>query len=293
MFINKRAISFTIHGNTIRGDLYLPDVSHSKLPAAVISGPMTSVKEQVTGVYARAMAERGFIALTIDHRHYGKSDGQPRQFEYYKYKIEDLVAAVEFLSQQQEIDAEEIGLLGICLGCGYASWASVKTTKAKWLGLVVGYYRDVEIMKTDDPEAFQQKVEQGLQARRHYESTGEVIMIPAAAVEGDAAMTSKNLVDYYGNRAKIPNYTNAFAVMSREHFLPFDVQSVASKITVPTHMVHSENALSPLLARKFYENIRIDKSQLWLTGKSQDDFYDNSDLVSQSTFFIAQHCQRG
>ena len=289
--INKKRTTFTVHDDTIRGDLYLPDTIHSKIPAVIVAGPMTSVKEQVTGVYAKAMAEQGFAALTIDHRHYGESDGQPRQFEYYKHKIEDLTAAVEFLSLQSEVDANDIGLLGICLGCGYASWASINANKAKWLGLVVGYYRDVDAIKADDPIAFQEKVEQGIRARKHYESAGEVTMIPAAKEDGDAAMKSKNLVDYYGNQAKVPNYTNAFAIMSREHFLTFDVQLAAKKIAVPTYMVHSENALSPRFARKFYENLNVEKDQLWLTGKDQTDFYKNIDLVKKSTSFIAQQHQ--
>ncbi|NCP64625.1 MAG: alpha/beta hydrolase [Paraglaciecola sp.] len=281
--------SFIVEHDVVLGNLYMPSSSSTKLPAVVVAGPMTSVKEQVTGVYSRAMAEQGFAALTIDHRHYGQSDGQPRQYEYYPHKIEDLVAALTFLSEQAEVDTNNIGLLGICLGCGYASWASQRSDKVKWLGLIVGYYRDVEAMKTSDNQSFQQKIDQGVKARRHYEKTGEVITIPAAAMHGDAAMTSENLVDYYTHRANVANYKNGFALMSREHFLPFDVQSAAKNITVPTVMVHSENALSPNLARKFYENLESEKKLFWLTGNSQDDFYDNSHLVKQAvTFMIPQ-----
>lgn len=286
--VTVKSCSFTIKNDVIRGDLYLPSKYALKVPAVVIAGPMTSVKEQVTGVYCRAIAKLGFAALTIDHRHYGESDGHPRQYEFYQHKIEDLIAAVEFLSVQSEVDSENIGLLGICLGCGYASWASIYTDKVKWLALVVGYYRDVEAMKADEPDAFQEKVKQGIQARLYFEQTGELITIPAAARQGDAAMSSDKLVDYYTNRANVPNYKNEFAVMSREHFVPFDVQTVATRIKVPTIVVHSENALSPLLARKLYENLKIEKHQLWLKGESQDDFYDNSDLVKESTLFIAK-----
>lgn len=117
-------------------------------------------------------------------------------------------------------------------------------------------------MKAGDPVGFQQKVNQGIEARKTYETTNEVISIPAAALTGDAAMSDPNLVDYYGNRAKVPNYTNSFTVMSREHFLPFNVQSAANKLMIPVAMVHSKNALSPDSAEKFYDNIVTEKESL-------------------------------
>jgi len=285
----KTSVSFDVNNETIRGDLYTPTTPTGLIPGIVVVGPMTSVKEQVTGVYAQAMAKLGFAALAIDHRHYGESGGQPRQFEYYKHKIEDIVAAVDFISGREEIDPEHIGLVGICLGCGYASWASVKTKKAKWMGLVVGYFRDVDAIKADDPKAFEAKVEQGVQAREHFNSTGESLTIPAASKDVDAAMTSESLVDYYTRRAYIDNYKNEFALMSREHFLTFDIQSAAKKIIAPVYMVHSESALSPSFAKSFYGNLQVAKKQLWLSGECQDDFYDNEELVRRSSLFIAQH----
>ena len=284
----KQHITFKIGKDTIVGDLYLPQLRSSKVPAVVVAGPMTSVKEQVTGVYARAMAELGFAALAIDHRYYGESSGQPRQYEFSKHKVEDIVKAVDFLAQREMVDENNLGLVGICLGCGYASWATIASQKVKWLGLVVGYYRDVEAMKVADFQSYQEKVNQGVKARELYERSQKVLYISAVSLTGDAAMTSPNLIDYYDNRAKVSNYTNSFAVMSREHFLPFDVQSAAKKLTVPVVMVHSENALSPHLATKFYDNVATQKETLWLNGKSQDDFYDNNLLVAQATAFIVQ-----
>ena len=286
--VEKQKISFKLNNENIIGDLYLPKNNTLKLPATVVAGPMTSVKEQVTGVYAEELARLGFAALAIDHRHYGESDGEPRQYEYFKHKIEDLSAAVDYLAQRDEVDENQLGLTGICLGSGYASWTAIQNAKVKWLGLIVGYYRDVAEMKFNDSTSFQEKVNQGIEARKLYERNKEVICIPAVALTGDAAMTKPSLFEYYAKRANVSNYTNSFAVMSREYFLPFDVQSAADKITIPIKMVHSKNALSPNWAEKFYEKIVSRKEILWLDGENQDDFYDNSKLITLACSFISK-----
>lgn len=251
---------------------------------------MTSVKEQVTGVYARALAERGFAALAIDHRHYGESGGQPRHYEHYEHKIQDLQAGLDALAQHEAIDAARLGAVGVCLGTGYVMWAAAKNPRVRAIAGVAGYYRDPAQMRASDPEGFDAKVAQGVAAREHYEETGEVITIPAVALEGDAAMTLPETFDYYGTpRAGVPNYTNAFAVMSREHFVPFDVQRAAPQITAPVLMVHSEHALSPHWARRYHDALRGPKAMHWIDSEGQTDFYDHPRLVGQSTDRIADH----
>jgi fermentation-respiration switch protein FrsA (DUF1100 family) len=286
---HSERIEITVHGDRMVGDLHLPsgDGPH---PAVIVGGPMTSVKEQVTGVYAKALAERGIAALALDHRHYGESGGEPRQYEHHDHKVEDLLAGLEALAGRREIAADRIGAVGVCLGTGYVMWASVGNTRVKAIGAVAGYYRDVPDMKSRDPEGFQAKVEQGIAARRHYEQTGEVITIPAVALTGDAAMTSADTFDYYGTpRAAVPNYKNAFAVMSREHFLPFDVQSAAPQIEVPVAMIHSEKALSPQWARRFHDALRAPKQMTWLESRGQVDFYDDPALVGPAADLLATH----
>ena len=149
----------------------------------------------------------------------------------------------------------------MCLGAGYASWAAVDHSRVKALGAVAGYYRAPEIMRQNDPDGFEAKVRAGRDARAHYEATGDVRTVPAVALEGDAAMTLAETFDYYGtNRAGVPNYRNAFAVMSREHFLPFDVQAAAPRVSVPTFMVHSRKALSPAWAESFLRSPHLSKA---------------------------------
>lgn len=250
---------------------------------------MTSVKEQVTGVYARALAERGLAALALDHRHYGESGGQPRQYEHYAHKIADLRAGIEALASHAAIDADRLGAVGVCLGAGYAMWSAVDNPRIKAAGGVVGYYRDPGEMRAADPEGFQAKVDQGIAARARYEATGDVVTIPAVALEGDAAMTTKDTFAYYATRAAVPSYRNAFAVMSREHFLPFDVQAAAPRLRVPVVMIHSEKALSPAWARRFHDALEAPRRLHWLESRGQTDFYDEPRLVAQATDLLAAH----
>ncbi len=284
----QQRMQFVVDGDTVVGNLFLPQ-GQGPHPAVIVGGPMTSVKEQVTGVYAQALAQRGFAALSIDPRHYGESGGQPRQYEFYRHKIADLRSAAEALAGHSEVDGNRIGAVGVCLGTGYIVWAAVDNPRIKAVAGVVGYYRDVAELRSKDPAAFQAKVDQGVAARLHYETTGEVLTIPAAATQGDAAMTLQETFDYYARRAAHPNYQNAFAVMSREHFLPFDVQPAAPRLRVPMVMVHSEKALSPARARRFFDTLSVPKQLHMLPSQGQVDFYDDPSLVAQASDRVVAH----
>lgn len=148
---------------------------------------------------------------------------------------------------------------------------------------IAGYYRDVPAMIAADPDGFIDKVAQGSHARGRYEATGELETIPAVALDEDAAMTLQSTFEYYADRAAHPNYTNAFAVMSREYFLRFDVQSAAPAIRMPFLMLHGPNALNPAWADKFYKAVPSQKERATLQSKGQTDIYDDPDIVREAT----------
>lgn len=277
-----RRIEFEVAGDTIVADLHLP-TGERPFPAVVTGGPMTSVKEQVTGTYAAALADRGFAALTIDHRHYGESGGQPRQYEFYPHKIEDLNASIDALAEQPEVDERRLGAVGICLGSGYLAHAIKARSDVRGFVAIAGYYRDVPAMMAADPQGFQDRIDQGRKAREVYEATGDAAMIPAVSLEEDAAMTLQSTYDYYAVRAKNPNYTNAFAVMSREHFLQFDVQNAAPDLRLPFLQLHGPNALNPAWADKFFRAVRGEKHQASLVSKGQTDIYDDPAIVADAS----------
>ena len=283
-------VVFESGGHRVVGRLHRNARSGASGPAVVVVGPMTSVKEQVTGTYARALASLGISALAFDHRHFGESGGEPRQYERWDRKVEDIVAALETLATLPEIDAARIGLVGVCLGAGYAAHAATRSGLVRAVGAVAGYYRNPTELRAKDPTSFDGKVAQGIAARLQYEKTGITLTIPAASLTGDAAMTSADTVDYYTRRCAVSNYRNEFAVMSREWFLPFDVQAAADALRVPVRMVHSEQALSPDWARLFHSRLR-NGELIWTSSKGQTDFYDDSPLVERAAALLVEHFQ--
>jgi hypothetical protein len=283
-----RRIEFAVGGEIVVGDLHLPE-GPGPYPGVVVAGPMTSVKEQVTGVYAAALARRGIAALAIDHRHFGESGGEPRGYEHWERKVEDLRAAIDALSSRPEVDAGRIGGAGVCLGSGYMAHAAAGHPGVRAVGFVAGYYRDPEAMRRADPSGFDAKVEQGRMARERWEATGELLAIPAVSLEGDAALQTADTFDYYARRAAHANYRNRFAVMSRERFLRFDVQAAAPKLRAPVLMIHSERALSPHWARAFADKLGDRAAVHWVESRGQTDFYDDPALVADVASRLVAH----
>lgn len=273
-----RALVVEVEGDLVVGALHLP-AGAGPHPAVIVGGPMTSVKEQVSGVYAAALAREGVAALAIDPRGFGESGGHPRQLEQPARKVADLRATLSALAAQPEVDAARLGAAGVCLGAGYAAHVAIAEPRVRAFAAVAGYFRDPAELRAQDPSGFDDRVAQGRAARRRFEETGEVLVIPAAALDGDAGMRSAELVDYYTRRAAAPGYVNALAVMSRETFLPFDVQAAAPQLRAPTLLVHGERALSPAWARRFFEAVPAEKELVWVESGGQTDFYDAPSVV--------------
>ncbi|WP_371874058.1 alpha/beta hydrolase [Prevotella sp. E15-22] len=136
--VNHKKVTFkTQYGLTLAADLYTPAASEKlkvkseKLPAIAVSGPFGAVKEQCSGLYAMKMAERGFVALAFDPSYTGESSGEPRRTASPDINTEDFMAAVDFLSKQDNVDAERIGIIGICGWGGIALNAAATDTRIK------------------------------------------------------------------------------------------------------------------------------------------------------------------
>ena len=130
--VNHRKVTFeTQYGLTLAADLYTPKDAEDKLAAIAVSGPFGAVKEQCSGLYAMRMAERGFVALAFDPSYTGESSGEPRRTASPDINTEDFMAAVDFLSKQDNVDAEKIGIIGICGWGGIALNAAAADTRIK------------------------------------------------------------------------------------------------------------------------------------------------------------------
>ena len=111
--VNHKKVTFeTQYGLTLAADLYTPKNAEGKLPAIAVSGPFGATKEQSSGLYAMRMAERGFVTLAFDPSYTGESSGEPRRTASPDINTEDFMAAVDFLSKQENVDAERIGVIG-------------------------------------------------------------------------------------------------------------------------------------------------------------------------------------
>src|SRR5918911_1414923 len=128
------------YGITLAADLYLPKNRGSEpLAALAISGPFGAVKEQVSGLYAQTMAERGFVALAIDPSYTGESSGEPRNVASPDINTEDVSAAVDFLGLHKAVDRNRIGALGICGYSGMSLTAATSDSRIKAVATVSMY----------------------------------------------------------------------------------------------------------------------------------------------------------
>lgn len=276
------SVSFWCYGDRLAGDLHQP--AGEPKGAVVLTSPLTSVKEQATGAYAASLAERGWMALSFDHRGFGGSGGAPRQFESPRRKVEDVKAAVSFLKGLAS-DVGPVVAVGVCAGGGYMAQAVAEDSRIAAFAGVAGYYAAPPSEPLSD--VLRERLVRARAARAVHEATGEAELIPAVGLEGEVAMPLAEAFDCYGTvRGGHPNYRNAFAVQSREETLLFDAQGAAPRIRVPTLVLHSEAALAPQLARAFHGNLAGPKRELWLASKGQVDFYDDPALIAAAASAI-------
>ncbi|MEM6995116.1 MAG: alpha/beta hydrolase [Myxococcota bacterium] len=283
-----KEVTFDVDGASVVGVLRIPD-SARPLPALALAGPLSSVKDQVTGNWGKAMAHRGYMTLSFDHRYYGDSGGKPRQYEYPRHKVADIRAAFGYLAHRTEVNPRRIGALGVCAGAGYMAGAVVKDDRVRSWAAVAGFFHDATKQREWMGQRFDAEIERARQARAHYEQTGEVLTIPAVG-EGDVAMPLPEAYQYYGTpRGHTPGYRNEFALMSREHTLTYDAQSLAPRVRIPTLMIHSERALAPDLARSFYAALGGAKEEQWVESNGQIDFYDDPARIEPAADALAWH----
>jgi uncharacterized protein len=277
----KTRFAFESDDARLVGSLFLPDGS---APAGVVVavGPLTSVKEQASGTYAQAMAERGHAALAFDYRYFGESDGEPRQFENPGANIEDIKNAASALLADDRLTNLPLFGLGVCFGAGPMARAVAEDPRFRAFAGVAGVYIDNAKTKARMGATYEAVIERGRAAEHQWRLTGDAETIPAVAPDGgDVAMPLQEAYEFYGMpRGQVPNYVNGYAVQSLAYSLPFDARGAADVIDVPVLIVHSERALAPDLAHAFYSALQSPKRELWLDSQGQIDFYDDPNLIN-------------
>ncbi len=285
--MNIEQASFPVAGTQVVGLLHRP--AQTPRAALVLTGPLTSVKEQASGAYARAMAARGYAALAFDHRTFGESAGEPRQYESPPRKVEDIRAATAFLAATV---GASVGAIGVCAGGGYMAAAVASEPRLLAFAAVAGVFPDASAMRKSMGTKFDAIVDAARESRERFEAGQPAEYIPAVG-QGEVAMPLAEAFEFYGTpRGAVPNYTNRFAVQSREFTLPFDTMDVADRLRVPTLMIHSERALVPQWARAFYQRVQAPKQELWLQSQGQIDFYDDPRLIDAAADAMAAHFEQ-
>lgn len=294
-----REVAFESQGETLVGNLYLPDdyVEGQELPGVVVTGSWTSVKEQMSGFYAEALADRGYAALAFDFRNFGESGGEIRALESPTLKIEDIQAAATFLPSLPEVADHSVGGVAICASAGYMAHAIANGAPFQSFVTVAAWLHDAETAKAIyTPERYDRLIEASQQAQADYRATGTVQYTIAATNDEDVELAAMRWADpgfYYTNpeRGAIPEYDNRFPVMAWEEWLTFDALAAADGIDVPYLMIHGDQMALPDNAKAFYAEVDSSKSKIWLDGL-QMDYYDQPDLVSNAADLVASHFEQ-
>jgi fermentation-respiration switch protein FrsA (DUF1100 family) len=288
-------VTFDSEGVTLTGNLFLPDDTDSgPLPAVVVAGTWTSVKELMADRYAEQLAAKGYAALSFDFTGFGESGGEPRDVENPARKVSDIHHALTFLAGHPAVDGDRLGALGICAAAMYMSGNTADDPRVRSLALVAPWLHDAAVCEDayGGAEAVAERIKTGREARSRYDETAEVDYVPVVSATDERAAMPYD-IDFYLNpeRGGIPAWPNRFAVMAWPDWLTYDAIALAPRIDRPTLLVHSEDAAIPEGARRFHAGLAGPKDILWTQG-TQFDFYDQEPQVSLAVDAVAAHFGR-
>lgn len=290
--VNHRKVTFVNrYGITLAADLYEPKDKKGKLPAIAVSGPFGAVKEQSSGLYAQAMAERGFLTIAFDPSYTGESGGEPRYMASPDINTEDFMAAVDFLSVQENVDSEKIGIIGICGWGGMALNAAALDTRIKATVTSTMYdmsrvnakgYFDSE----DTPDARYEK-KKALNAQRitdykngSYELGGGVV----DPLPEDAPFFVKDYHNYYktarGYHSRSLNSNGGWNKTGCMSFLNQPILAYSDEIRSAVLMIHGEKAHSCYFSRDAFAKLQGDNKELLIIPNAvHTDLYDRMDVI--------------
>jgi len=283
-------VRFDSEGVELVGELYLPEGADGRLPGVVVGGTWTSVRQQMTQRYAAKLAAEGLAALSFDFRSYGESGGELRQIESPAGKARDIASATAFLASRPEVQGDAIGGMAICASAGYMAHAIADGAPLKAFATSAAWMHDpqtVGLMYGGDAGIAERR-DRARQAREHFEQTGEVEYVPAESPDDpSAAMVG---VPFYEQRDRglLDEWTNRFAVTQWEEWLTYDAVEPASRIEVPTMLIHSDGAALPDNVRRFHGQLAGPKTLVWMQGEHTE-FYDHEPLVTFAARAAAAH----
>jgi len=279
-------------GITLTGDLYTPKniKKGEKYSAIAISGPFGAVKEQASGLYAQTLAERGFITLAFDPSYTGESSGQPRNIASPDINTEDFSAAVDFLSNQQNVNPDKIGILGICGFGGFALNAASIDTRIKATVTSTMYdmtrvsakgYNDVM------DENARYNLKQTLNKQRTEDFKNGTYAKASGLPEkltGEEPQFIKDYFNYYktkqGFHARSINSNGNWNMTSSLSLINLPILAYSDEIKSAVLIIHGENAHSRYFSEDAFKNLKGDNKELLIIkNANHTDLYYNNDLI--------------
>lgn len=279
------------YGITLAGDLYMPkNMNDEKLPAIAVSGPFGAVKEQASGLYAQTLAERGFIALAFDPSYTGESGGEPRDVASPDINTEDFSAAVDFLSTQPEVDADKIGIIGICGFGGFGLNAAAIDTRIK-ATVTSTMYDMTRVTANGYFDAMDIKGRQDLRKQLNAQRTedfknGTYAKAPGLPekLTGDEPQFVKDYWGYYktprGFHKRSINSNGNWNVTSSLSLLNMPILAYSSEIENAVLMIHGQKAHSRYFSADAFKKLKGDNKELLIVPDANHvDLYDQTDKI--------------
>lgn len=284
------------YGITLAGDLYMPKTYEGKLAAIAVAGPFGAVKEQAAGLYAEELASRGFVAMAFDPSFIGESGGAVRNVASPDINTEDFCAAVDYLTVQDFIDPEKIGILGICGFGGMAINAAAMDTRIK--ATVASTMYDMTRVnakgyfdEADSADA-RYEIKKSLNAQRTedykngtYQRAGGVV----DPLPEDAPFFVKDYHDYYkterGYTERSLNSNNGWNTTSSLSFINMPILQYSNEIRSAVLVIHGERAHSCYFSKDAFEAMTKDspyaanKELLLIPDAVHIDLYDRKDVI--------------
>lgn len=295
--VNHRKVTFhNRYGITLVADLYEPKSYEVKLPAIAVSGPFGAIKEQCSGLYAQTMAEKGYLTIAFDPSFTGESTGTPRYMASPDINTEDFQAAIDFLSVQENVDQEKIGIIGICGWGGMALNVAALDTRIK--ATVTSTMYDMTRVNAngyfdaDNSEEKRYENKKALNAQRiidykndSYERAGGCLELP---VPEDAPFFVKDYSEYYKGRCyhkRSLNSTDGWNKTGCMSFINQTILKYSNEIRSAVLMIHGEKAHSCYFSKDAYKDMitnskYTDNKELMIIPNAvHTDLYDNLKVI--------------
>ena len=283
-------------GIELAADLYKPvgaRVPRDRYPAIAVSGPFGAVKEQVSGRYAQALAERGFLTIAFDPSFTGESGGTPRNINSPDINTEDFGAAVDYLLSRDDVNADKVGICGICGWGGFALNAAAIDTRIKATAAITMYDMSRVTAKgyNDSADTLESRraMRQAMNAQRVADfKTGTpkyaAVLPDPKDLNADTPEFVKRYVSYYktprGFHKRSPGSTIGWAVTAGLPLLNTKLLAYAGEIESPVLLVHGEKAHSRYFSEDAFKLLKGDNKELFIVpGADHTDLYDNLDKI--------------